>query len=132
MSLARGAAGVAAGQPADFDRGRARTDAALWVFQRASAFVLAVCVVVHLATIFYAVRSGLTAAAIVARIHASIAWPAFYAVFVVAAAVHAPIGLRAIAAEWMGFQGRRADLAAVVVGVALLALGLRAIWGLAA
>ncbi|HEV2219840.1 MAG TPA: succinate dehydrogenase, partial [Casimicrobiaceae bacterium] len=64
-------------------------------------------------------------------IHASIAWPAFYAVFVVAAAVHAPIGLRAIAAEWMGFQGRRADLAAVVVGFALLALGLGAIWGLA-
>ena len=132
MSLARGAAGVPAGQPADLDRGRARTDAALWVLQRASALVLAACVTVHLATIFYAVRSGLTAAAIVARIHASIAWPAFYAVFVMAAAVHAPIGLRAIAAEWMGFQGRRADLAAVVVGVALLALGLRAIWGLAA
>lgn len=131
MSLARGAAGVAAGRPADSDRGRARTDATLWLLQRASAFVLAVCVAVHLATIFYAVRSGLTATAIVARIHASIAWPAFYAVFVVAAAVHAPIGLRAIAAEWMGFQGRRANLAAVVVGFALLALGLGAIWGLA-
>ena len=132
MSLARGAAGVAARQPADFDRGRARTDAALWVLQRASGLVLAACVAVHLATIFYAVRTGLTAGAIVARIHASIAWPAFYAVFVVAAAVHAPIGLRAIAAEWMGFQGRRADLTAAVVGVALLALGVRAIWGLAA
>ncbi|MGC1819330.1 MAG: succinate dehydrogenase [Casimicrobiaceae bacterium] len=104
----------------------------MWLLQRASAFVLAACVVVHLATIFYAIRSGLTAAAILARIHSSIAWPAFYAVFVVAAAVHAPIGLRAIAAEWTGFRGRVADLAAVAVGVALLALGLRAIWGLAA
>ncbi len=132
MSAARGSAGAAAAQAADFDRARVRTDAALWLLQRASAFVLAACVVVHLATIFYAIRSGLTAAAILARIHSSIAWPAFYAVFVVAAAVHAPIGLRAIAAEWTGFRGRVADLAAVAVGVALLALGLRAIWGLAA
>lgn len=113
------------------DRARARIDATLWVAQRASAFVLAACVVVHLATIFYAVRSGLTAASIVERIHASIAWPAFYVVFVIAAAVHAPIGLRAIAAEWAGFRGRRADLATAFVAIALLALGLRAIWGLA-
>ena len=113
-------------------RARARTDSALWIAQRASAFVLAACVIVHLATIFYAVRSGLTAAAILGRLHASIAWPAFYVVFVVAAAVHAPIGLRAIAAEWAGFRGRRADLATAAVGIALLALGLRAIWGLAA
>jgi fumarate reductase subunit C len=127
----RGMASVAAARDPGIDRARARIDATLWVAQRASAFVLAACVVVHLATIFYAVRSGLTAAAIVERIHASIAWPAFYVVFVIAAAVHAPIGLRAIAAEWAGFRGRRADLATAVVAIALLALGLRAIWGLA-
>ncbi|MGA8030962.1 MAG: succinate dehydrogenase [Casimicrobiaceae bacterium] len=131
MNANRGMASVAGVRAPGIDRARARIDAALWVAQRASAFVLAACVVVHLATIFYAIRSGLTAAAIIARIHASIAWPAFYVVFVIAAAVHAPIGLRAIAAEWAGFRGRRADLATAFVAIALLALGLRAIWGLA-
>ncbi len=131
MNANRGMASVAGVRDPGIDRARARIDAALWVAQRASAFVLAACVVVHLATIFYAIRSGLTAAAIIARIHASIAWPAFYVVFVIAAAVHAPIGLRAIAAEWAGFRGRRADLATAFVAIALLALGLRAIWGLA-
>ena len=66
----------------------------LWVAQRATAVVLAVCVVVHLATIIYAVRGGLTAAEILARTRGSIAWGAFYSVFVLAAAIHAPIGLR--------------------------------------
>ena len=83
--------------------------AAAWrfVLQRASAAVLALCVVVHLATIIYAVRHGLTSDAIVARMHANPAWPAFYAVFVVAAAIHAPLGLRAIADEWLGLARTR-------------------------
>jgi hypothetical protein len=44
--------------------------AAAWrfVLQRASAAVLALCVVVHLATIIYAVRHGLTSDAMIARI----------------------------------------------------------------
>lgn len=109
----------------------ARVDAWLWLMQRASAAVLAVCVVVHLATIFYAVHAGLTAQAILARMHASAAWPAFYAIFVVAAALHAPIGLRAVAAEWLGVAGRRADAAWAAIGVVLLAVGLRAVWALA-
>src|SRR5574337_639739 len=109
----------------------ARFDAWLWLLQRASAAVLAVCVVGHLATLFYAVHAGLTAHAIVSRMHASIAWPAFYAVFVVAAALHAPIGLRAVAAEWLGFSGRRAELTAAAIGIALLVLGLRAVWAFA-
>ncbi|HET7262350.1 MAG TPA: succinate dehydrogenase [Casimicrobiaceae bacterium] len=108
-----------------------RVDAWLWLLQRASAAVLAVCVAVHLATIFYAVHAGLTAQTILGRMHASIAWPAFYVLFVVAAAVHAPIGLRAVASEWLGFGGRRADLVAAAIGIALLALGLRAVWALA-
>lgn len=109
-----------------------RRDAWLWLAQRASAAVLAICVVVHLATISYAIHAGLTAQAIVARMHASVAWPVFYDVFVVAAAIHAPIGLRAIAAEWLGFTGRRAEIATAVVGILLLVLGLRAVRALAA
>lgn len=114
------------------ERAARRRDAALWILQRGSAVVLAVCVVIHLATIVYAVRHGLSAQVIVARMHASIAWPAFYTVFVVAAALHAPIGLRAVAAEWLGFAGKRAEAAAAAFGILLLVLGLRAVWALAA
>ena len=36
----------------------------LWIAQRASAVVLALCVTVHLATMVYAIRGGLSAAEI--------------------------------------------------------------------
>ena len=42
----------------------ARAQTLLWVAQRASAAVLALCVVVHLATMIYAIRGGLSAAEI--------------------------------------------------------------------
>ena len=71
----------------------------LWLAQRASAAVLALCVVVHLATMIVAVRGGLTAAEILGRTRGSVAWAAFYGVFVVGVAIHAPIGLRTIVAE---------------------------------
>jgi len=41
-----------------------RSQVLLWTAQRASAAVLALCVVVHLITIIYAVRNGLSAAEI--------------------------------------------------------------------
>ena len=103
-----------------------------FVLQRASAAVLALCVVVHLASIVYAVRSGLSAEAIVARMHANPAWPAFYAVFVVAVAIHAPLGLRAIADEWLGLRGRAFDAALALFALVLLAGGLYAVAALTA
>jgi fumarate reductase subunit C len=42
--------------------------------------------------------------------------------------VHAPIGLRAIAIEWLGWRGRSLGIALHVFGLLLLALGLRAVW----
>lgn len=108
-----------------------RLAAWLFVLQRASAGVLALCVVVHLATIVYAVRHGLSAQAIVARMHASVAWPAFYAVFVAAVAVHAPIGLRAVADEWLGLRGSLVDAVLVLVALGLFAGGLYAVLPLA-
>ena len=54
-----------------------RGEARLWIAQRASAVVLALCVAVHLVTIVYAVRSGLSAAEILARTRGSVAWFAF-------------------------------------------------------
>ena len=103
----------------------ARAQAMLWLAQRITAGVLAVCVTVHLATIVYAVRGGLSAEEIFARTRGNHAWLAFYAVFVLAAAVHAPIGLRAIAIEWLGWRGRSRDAVLLVFSVALLWAGLR-------
>lgn len=108
----------------------ARRETRLWLAQRASAAVLAVCVVVHLITIIYATRGGLSGAEILARTRGNSAWLAFYTVFVLAVAVHAPIGLRAIAIEWLGWRGRSRDIVLIVFGVMLITMGLAASWGL--
>src|SRR5262247_1155405 len=83
----------------------ARTETRLWIAQRASAAILALCIVVHLIVIVYAMQGGLSTAEILARTHSSIGWLAFYSVFVLAAAVHAPIGLRAVLMEWTRARG---------------------------
>lgn len=108
----------------------ARFESRLWLAQRLSAMVLAICVVAHLITIVLAVRGGLSAPEILGRLRGSPAWLAFYLVFVVSAAVHAPLGLRAIVVEWLGWRGRFLDAGTFLAGTVLLALGLRAIAGL--
>lgn len=108
------------------------TQAKLWYWQRVSALVMALCVVGHLGIIIYAVRGGLSAAEVLGRTHGN--WPlgGFYAVFLLACAVHVPIGLATIAAEWLGWRGRSADLAASLFGGLIAVMGLRAIYGLVA
>ena len=108
----------------------ARVQALVWTAQRGSAAVLAVCVIVHLATIIFAVQGGLTAAEILGRVRGNGAWLAFYTLFVVAVAVHGPIGLRTILLEMTPLRGRAADGIAAVLACLLLAMGLRAAWGL--
>lgn len=100
----------------------------LWVAQRASAAVLGLCVVVHLATMIYAVRGGLTAAEILARTQGSIAWLAFYSIFVVAIVVHVPIGLRTVFVEWLGWRGKSRDLALALFSVVIGWMGMRAVF----
>ena len=107
-----------------------RPELRLWLLQRASAAVLAVCVVVHLALIIYAVRGGLSAAEIFGRTRGSFAWLGFYLVFVAAAALHAPIGLRTVVRELTGWRGRSLDLASVGFGAFLAVFGARAVLGL--
>lgn len=104
-----------------------RAQTLLWVAQRASAAVLALCVLVHLATIIYAVRGGLSGAEILARTQGNAAWFAFYAVFVLAVAVHAPIGLRAVLGEWLGWRARSRDAALCLFAAILCVLGMRAV-----
>jgi len=99
----------------------------LWLAQRASAAVLALCVAVHLATMIVAVRGGLSASAILQRTRGSFGWTAFYGLFVLAVAIHVPIGLRTVAGEWLGWRGGGADAACAAFGIALLVLGVLAI-----
>jgi fumarate reductase subunit C len=104
-----------------------RAGARLWVAQRATAAILAFCVLVHLVTIVFAIRTGLTASQILDRTHANYAWGAFYALFVFAAAIHGAIGLRTVASEWLAFRGTVADATMGLIAVAILVLGLRAV-----
>ena len=99
----------------------------LWIAQRASAVVLALCVTVHLATIVYAVQGGLTGAEILARTRGNAAWFAFYSLFVLAVSVHAPIGLRNVLTEWARWRGRSRDLVVLVFGASLAWMGMSAV-----
>ena len=105
-----------------------RSQVLLWGAQRVSAAVVALCVVVHLATIIYAVRTGLSAAEILGRTRGSAGWFAFYAVFVASVAIHAPIGLRNVLAEALGWRSRGADIFVLVVALALALWGWRAVY----
>jgi fumarate reductase subunit C len=104
----------------------------LWAAQRASAAVLAICVLVHLVTIVYAVRNGLSAAEILERTSGSVLWTAFYALFVAAVAVHAPIGLRNVVMETTRWRGASLEIAMVIVGAILALWGWRAVYAVVA
>lgn len=106
-----------------------RTETTLWMLQRASAAVLALCVVVHLATMVYAIRGGLSAAEILGRTQGNYAWLAFYSAFVLACALHVPIGLRAVLTEWLAWRSRSRDLALALFAAVIAALGMRAVFG---
>ena len=106
------------------------TQARLWYLQRISAMILALCVVVHIVTIVYAVRGGLTGAEILGRTRGNGVFAAFYVLFVVSAAIHAPIGLARIAEEWLQWRGRLLNGLLLIFAVVLVAVGLSAVWGL--
>ncbi len=99
----------------------------LYAAQRLTAAVMVPLVAVHLAVIIYATNHGLTAADVLARTRGSVAWAVFYGIFVVAAAIHAPIGIRTVLTEWSRLGGRSVDAIATGAGLLLLVLGLRAV-----
>jgi fumarate reductase subunit C len=100
--------------------------AMLFIAQRVSAGVLAFAVTVHLATILYAVRVGLTAEAILDRTRENVWFLSFYLLFVLAIAIHAPIGLRNVLREWTAWRGRSLDIVLAAFAFVLLILGVRA------
>jgi fumarate reductase subunit C len=99
----------------------------LYVWQRATAALMLPLVLLHVAVIFYATRRGMTGADILARTRGSIVWAALYGTFVVAAAIHAAIGVRNVLIEWSPLSERAASLFVTAFGAALLLLGLRAV-----
>lgn len=101
----------------------------LWVWQRISAGVLGLFVIVHLFTIIHAIQGGISASEILGRTQGNEAWLLFYGSFVVASAIHAPIGMRNVFAEMLGWRGRSLDWAMAAFAVVLLVLGARATWG---
>ena len=56
----------------------ARVETKLWVWQRLSAAVLGLCVLIHLGMIIYAVQDGLSAAEIITRVSGNVLWFVFY------------------------------------------------------
>lgn len=99
----------------------------LYVWQRMTAALLGPLIVVHLIVIVYATSRGLSAADILSRTRGSMAWGTYYTVFVVAAAIHGAIGLRAVAREWLGWRDAALNRLMWASGVVLLLLGLRAV-----
>ena len=103
------------------------TQTLLWAAQRATAAILALCVTVHLATIIYAVHGGLSAAEILGRTRGNGAWLAFYSLFVIAAAIHAPIGLRPVLGEWLKWRGASREAFLIAFSIVLFIAGMRAV-----
>lgn len=99
----------------------------LYIFQRLSAALMLPLILGHLAAIFYATSNGLSAAEILGRTRGSFAWAGFYGLFVVLAAVHGSIGVRAVLGEWTPLRDRTLDLVMWAFGSLLLVLGLRAV-----
>jgi len=104
-----------------------KTETRLWLWQRASAVVLALAVSVHLATMIYAVRGGISGAEIIGRVSGNGYWLAFYSVFVSAIAVHAPIGIRTILNEATNLTPRAVHAAMATASLIILTMGFRAV-----
>lgn len=100
----------------------------LYMIQRISALLMAPLVIGHLAVMIYAIQGGLSAAEILGRTQGSLLWFLFYGTFVVAVSVHGAIGLRTIAYEWAGLKGGALEAVMWLIGLALFALGARAVW----
>ena len=100
----------------------------LFLAQRITAMILAPLVITHLGLILFSVQGGLTAAEILDRTQGNIGWALFYSLFVVSAAIHAPIGLRHVINEWTSMPQRWVNALVMILGGALLLLGLRAVF----
>ena len=84
----------------------------------------------HLILIIIAVQGGLSAGEIISRVSGNVAWLMFYSVFVIAVAVHAPIGVRTILNEMTGLKTSQTYLVMAVLCLVILSMGFRTVIGL--
>lgn len=108
---------------------RGVAEAKAWYWQRISAMVLAVFVVIHLVIMMIAVQGGLSAVEILSRTRGNWGFGIFYGLFVIACAVHVPIGLANIAREWSPLSEAAARGLGRLMGAVILVLGFVAVWG---
>ncbi len=104
---------------------------ALYLVQRFSGLALAALLIVHFATIGYAVQGDLTVAEIISRVRGNLIWTFFYGVFIVVALIHVAIGLRNVFVEMLNINKRIIDAAIALYSLGGLFLGyetLQAIW----
>ena len=108
----------------------ARMDTILWLAQRIRAMGLAVAIIVHIITMIIAMQGGLSTSEIADRLGGNLYWLVFYAVFVTAVSIHAPIGLRAVLLEITSLPASRIDLLTMLFGLFVFVLGIRTLYGL--
>ena len=101
----------------------------VWLAQRLSAVVLAICSIVHIGGIIVAVQHGLTTVEITNRVGANIGWFLFYSIFIISAAIHAPLGLRNILSEMTEISNEIVNIFSLVFCLIILLLGLKTTWG---
>lgn len=101
----------------------------IWLLQRLSAVILAICSITHLIIIINAVKGGLTAAEIIDRVGASTEWFIFYSTFIIAASIHAPIGIRTVLRESTNASNIKITVIIYSFGLLLVGLGMWSIWG---
>jgi fumarate reductase subunit C len=99
-----------------------------YVLQRLSAALMAPLVIVHIVVMIIAVQGGLSAAEILGRTQGSWLWGGFYSLFVIAAAIHASVGVANVIEEWLGWSRAAAVGIAHTLALVILVLGLRAVY----
>jgi fumarate reductase subunit C len=107
-----------------------RTETWMWLAQRFSAVVLAICIAVHIATMIVAMQGGLSTAEIAGRIGGNIGWLIFYTVFIGAVSIHAPIGFRSVLLETTSLPANRVGLLTGLFGLFIFVFGIQTVYGL--
>lgn len=100
----------------------------LYIAQRLTALLMAPMVLIHLALMIIAIQNGLSGEEILNRTRGSWGWAFFYGTFVVAAAIHAAIGLRVVLYETLSLKRRSLNVTSWGIAVALLTLGAQAVY----
>lgn len=104
-------------------------EARAWYLQRISAMVLTLFVIIHLLVMVFAIHGGLSAAEILSRTRSTPLVGIFYGLFVIACAVHVPIGLARIAEEWGAMSAVAAKRLSQGFAALILIAGFAAVWG---